>query len=308
MSEPTRWRRPARGQTDGVGIYDRDYYRQERSGFSLSAPRTAIGVLILINAVVFLAELFFSDQNFDLAYSLAAHVGTLKHPWLWWQFVTYGFVHDTRSLQHLLFNMLTLWFLGRDIESRYGTKEFIRVYLVLLVVGSVGWALANLLHGAPDRMSVIGASGAIAGIVTLYAFNFPHRMMLFMFVVPMPAWMMGVVVVAIDMLGATGWTRDTEIAYAVHLAGAAFALVYFKQGWNFGRLLHGRFHWPQFRARPKLRIHDPADDDQDAVPEEEVDRILEKIHREGESSLTRKERRILETASREYQKRRRVEP
>ena len=310
MSEPARWRRPARGQTDGVGIYDRDYYRRERSGFSLSMPRSAVGVLVLINAVVFLAELFFRDQGIDLAYSLAAHVGTLKHPLYWWQFVTYGFAHDTRSLQHILFNMLTLWFLGRDVETRYGTKEFLRIYLVLLTVGSVAWSLANLFHGAPDRMSVIGASGAVAGIVVLYALNFPHRMMLFMFVVPMPAWVMGLVLVVLDILGATGWTAGTDIAYAVHLAGAAFAFLYFRQGWNLGRLMPSQFHWPKFRSRPKLRIHDPEDDEEeeDAVPEEEVDRILEKIHREGESSLTRKERRILESASREYQRRRRVEP
>jgi hypothetical protein len=59
------------------------------------------------------------------------------------------------------------------------------------------------------------------------------------------------------------------------------------------------------RPRPKLRVHTPEDEtDKPGNLSEEVDRILEKISREGEASLTRQERRILETASRQYQKRR----
>ena len=79
-------------------------------------------------------------------------------------------------------------------------------------------------------------------------------------------------------------------------------------GWNFGRLWPKSFSFPPqwLRSRPKLRVHSPdGDEDQpDGALTEEVDRILEKISHEGESSLTRKERRTLETASRQYQKRR----
>jgi hypothetical protein len=86
-------------------------------------------------------------------------------------------------------------------------------------------------------------------------------------------------------------------------------LLYYQQRWNFGNMLRGRFSWLRLRGRPSLRIHTPQDkpEDKDAIPEAEVDRILEKIHSQGESSLTRKERRILESASREYQKRRNQE-
>jgi hypothetical protein len=130
-----------------------------------------------------------------------------------------------------------------------------------------------------------------------------------MFVIPMPAWVLGVLMVLADMLGGIGATAGQNIAYEVHLAGAAFAFLYYRQRWNFGRLLPGRLSWPWLRSRPSLRIHQPGADKPDSESEnreQEVDRILEKIHREGEGSLTRKERRTLETASREYQKRRGV--
>jgi membrane associated rhomboid family serine protease len=299
-----------------VGIYDRDYYRQEQSGQRWTAPRSAVVVLIAINAAVFVAAALMRGSGplaeGELVDRLCAHPSTLTHPLLWWQFLTYGFVHDPGGIAHILFNMMALWFLGRDVEAWYGTREFVRLYLVLLVFGSVVWCAVNYFdrNVDPDRTTLLGASGAVTGVVVLYALCFPRRMLLFMFVLPMPAWAVGILVVLADILGATGWTRNAgPIAYSVHLAGAALAFVYYQQQWNFGRLLEGRFGWLRRGAfwgrRPRLRVHAP--EEPETVPEEEVDRILEKIHREGESHLTRKERRILEDASHEYQRRRRGE-
>jgi membrane associated rhomboid family serine protease len=293
-----------------VGIYDRDYYREEGPGFSLRAPRTAVLTLVLVNVAVWLIDSLLWPQTRQLNDLLAAHVSTLTHPWMWWEFVTYGFMHDPHQFQHILFNMLALWFFGRDIEQLYGRAEFLRLYLLLLVVGGVAWAAIHKLAGRPD-IPMIGASGAVAGVVLLYALNFPRRMILFMFILPMPAWVLGVLMVVGDMLGAFGSRPGDNIAYSVHLAGAAFALLYYRERWNFGRLLPGRFPRSWFRLRPSLRLHDPKpdepeDSEESQHREQELDRILEKIHSQGESSLTRAERRILETASREYQKRRRV--
>ena len=156
---------------------------------------------------------------------------------MWWQFLTYGFVHDPDHISHILFNMLGLWFLGRSVEELYGRAEFLRLYLVLVVVGGVVWAVVNdlVLHN-PDA-HVIGASGAVTGVVILFAMNFPRRTILLMFVLPMPAWVLGILWVAGDILGATGHSSEHDVAFSVHLAGAAFAALYFQQRWNFGRLL-----------------------------------------------------------------------
>jgi hypothetical protein len=201
--------------------------------------------------------------------------------------------------------MLGLFFLGRDIEDVYGTKEFFRVYLAMIVFGGVVWAAAGKLQGAPEGLGAVGASGAVAGVVVLYALNFPRRMLALFFVIPVPAWLAGVLLVAYDAFGAVA-RSGSRVAYAVHLGGAAAALIYYGLGVNFGRWLP-RFSLQRLRPRPKLRVHAPEDEKEKEKEQdlsEEVDRILEKISREGEASLTRQERRTLETASRQYQKRR----
>ncbi|MBN2474385.1 MAG: rhomboid family intramembrane serine protease [Pirellulales bacterium] len=296
-----------------MGIHDRDYYRPEQPAFSIRAPRSMVGILILINVAVYLVSAFTPAQKAPLGGNivgywltdhLAVSAATLTHPLYWWQFLTYGFAHAA-SPGHVLFNMLALWFLGRDVEDLLGRKEFLQLYLVLLVVGSVSWAIVNKLTGAPasPEIRMLGASGAVAGIVVLFALNFPRRMLLLFFVLPVPAWVVGVMVVVGDVLGATGSTGPGHVAYGVHLAGAAFAFAYFQFGWKLSRLTEGRFRWSGFKRRPRLRVHNPRREETDLA--REVDRILEKIHNQGESSLSRKERRVLETASREYQKRRR---
>ncbi len=297
-----------------MGIYDRDYYRQERPRSAFAhLPQTAVVWIIAINVAVWLADSLTSTGNNPhwLSSLLAVRVGTLAEPWNWWQFLTAGFVHHPLHFQHILFNMLVLFFLGRDVESAYGAKEFTRVYLVMVVIASLAWVVANRLAGTPSGVPMLGASGAIAGVVVLFAFNFPHATILLFFVIPMPAWLFGVLAVVLDIFGAMGGHgAEDHVAYAAHLAGAAFAFVYFRQGWNLTRLTSRfawpAFRWPSFRRKPRLRVHRP-DEEQPSDLTAEVDRILEKIYREGEASLTAKERKFLETASREYQRRTKAE-
>jgi membrane associated rhomboid family serine protease len=292
-----------------MGIYDRDYYRQQRPAFSLRMPTTMVGMIILVNVAIYIADRLTPASHDDfglvsgrwLSDTLAVHVGTLTQPWFWWQLITYGFVHSPFSFGHIFSNMLGLWFLGRDVEAAYGRKEFLRIYLALLAAGSITWVVVNKLQGRPPDELCLGASGAVAGIVVLYALNFPRRTLLLFFVLPMPAWVAGVLLVLYDMFGAAGYAQ-ANVAYTVHLAGAAFAFLYYQQRWNLGRLVPRRDGWLRNWRRPKLRIHDPQPSDRDLS--EQVDQILEKIHREGESSLTRKERQVLENASRQYQRKR----
>lgn len=293
-----------------MGIYDRDYYREQRPGFSLRGPRTIVVTLILINVAVFLADGLLTPvgQGENLGQInrvLAVKVGSLANPFCWWQFLTYGFAHSSApDYWHILGNMLALFFLGRDIEARYGSKEFLRLYLVLLVVASVVWAVTAKLRGAPDAASAVGASGAVVGVVVLYALNFPRRTLLLFFVLPVPAWLAGALLVVVDAIGALN-PGSSNIAFTAHLGGAAFAFLYYQFGWNFGRLTGGWLSFAWLRPRPNLRVHDPDHEERrERELREEVDRILEKIHREGEASLTRKERRTLESASRRYQKKR----
>jgi len=245
---------------------------------------------------------------------LALKVGALTRPFLWWQFVTYGFCHaPLPDIWHLLGNMFVLVVLGRDIELTYGRKEFLRLYLAMIVFSGFVWCVYETIVGTPPNQGAIGASGAITGIVVLYAFHFPYRTLLLFFVIPMPAWVLGVLIVALDSISllradaVQPWAAN--IAHAAHLGGAAFAFAYYRFGWRIAPWTDLRFLTGWFKRRTRLKIHDPdrrrpdENDDADEMSGE-VDRILAKIHREGESSLTRKERRTLEAASRRYQKRR----
>ena len=297
-----------------MGIYDRDYYRPTQSapGYSSFKPRSVVIALIVVNVAVWLIDGLFMDgilrsymKDFVApSDSPVASKDTLTHPWLWWQFLTSGFVHAP-GFEHIFFNMLALYIFGRDVEDRYGSKEFLRLYLVMLVFSSLVWDVVNKLSSA-GPVGSYGASGAISGVVILYALNFPHRTLLLFFVIPMPAWMVGILFVLLDMFGVFGVAVDTNIAFSAHLAGAAFAFIYFQQRWNLTSLTEGRFGRLRslFRRKPRLKVHKPENDAESDMAEE-LDRVLAKLHREGEGSLTRKERRKLEDASRTYQNRRR---
>ncbi len=294
-----------------MGIYDRDYYREQQPGVSMRGPRTMVGILILINVVVFLANLLLtggtkgmplSPQNDAITYWLSVRGDTLTQPWMWWEFLTYGFVHAPHDFSHILFNMIVLWMFGRPIETIYGPKELLRLYLAMVVLGSLVWTVSNKLMGMPGTVPMLGASGAVVGILILFVFHFPRQTILFMFVLPMPAWLFGVLLLAGDLFGAVSRAEGDNVAYTVHLTGAAFAFLYHRFGWRLSGLLWFQIPWTKLKPRPKLRIHDPTQ--QAAELTAEVDRILAKIHHSGEESLTRKERRVLENASREYQRRR----
>ena len=292
-----------------MGIYDRDYYGGQRPGTQLRGPRTMVGWIILINVVVFLADGVFTP--FDtcgmntISNFLACKTDTLLRPWLWWQFITYGFAHAPFQVNpwHIVFNMLGLYFLGPPVEQRYGSREFLRVYMAMVIFGGILYSAISLAEGGHGL--VVGASGAVTGVVLLFAVNFPRQTLLLFFVLPVPAWVVGVLIVITNLFGQAGY-GDEQVAYGVHLAGIAFAGAYYYFGWNLTRLT-GRVSFDWLKRRPKLRVHSPDQEDNAAGDKlrREVDRILEKIHQQGEASLTRKERRTLEAASREYQKNKR---
>jgi len=308
-----------------MGIYDRDYYRPQRPSFRLRLPRTIVGWLIAVNVVVYAIDAIFLRQPGQpgpgpLARLFALKGATLVDPLSWWQFVTYAFVHAVRP-EHIFLNMFSLWLFGREIEGVYGPREFLRVYLYMAVAGGLVWAAVNSLPSGNVQASVIGASGAVAGLVILYALHFPRRTLLLFFVVPVPAWIAGVLMVVFDAYGAVasagGQEGENRVAFIVHLAGATAAFAYYQLGWSFGRLVPRRLSWRWPRLRPRLRVHRPDDEPEprdtpavgpsltdDPAIGDEVDRILEKISRHGKDSLTRQERRTLEDASRRYQKRR----
>jgi membrane associated rhomboid family serine protease len=292
-----------------MGLYDRDYLREDRPRFAWN-DLALVTQLVIVNLALFVVNYVTLGEGPGLGFfgQMALKADLFAKPWQFWQLLTYGFAHEPRNLGHVGFNMLGLWFFGREVEVVYGRREFLRIYLVLLVVSGLVWLIIEQTawgtRGVQNAVPpLVGASGGVMGILTLFALHFPRRLIYVWGVLPVPAWMLCLFYVAMDLTNALG-KSDTMVAHTAHLGGALFGLMYYQFGWNFGRLLPGRGFWSRL-GRPRLRVHREDQEDVPADMNREVDRILEKISRSGEASLTTKERRTLEEASRRYQRRRR---
>jgi len=301
-----------------MGFQDRDYYRESgQSGYVTSL----VIKLIIINIVVWFLEaiLFASVRDANGQNLLASlggvHADTIVRPLYWWQFLTAGFVHDPENVQHLLFNMIGLYCFGMPLEQRYGRRELLRFYLVAVVLGTIVWSASHYFYLIqnlpPERAAEIaqkticyGASGAVTAVTLLFCLLYPRATLLAAFLFPVPAWIVGVFIIVTNLMGTSGNSMMAgNVAYDVHLVGAALALGYWYFGWNFGRLpgldkLKRLVDNPQrwVTPRPPLKVHDPEHyyEDLDAQAEQ----LLEKVNVEGLSALTDKERRILEDYSR----------
>ena len=264
--------------------------------------------LILINVIIFAVDFFLTPENGAVMLTLAIEPAALFQPWLWWKFISYGFAHSSDPW-HLISNMFMLWMFGRDVERVYGARQFLGIYLAAILLGSLTWVLKESLFTGigKNQASLVGASGAVTTITILYCLQFPRRMILFMAFIPLPAWVFGIILILINMTQ----IGPENVAYDVHLAGAAFGFIYHKAGWNLGRLLpfgtgggKGGTSWKSsFRQKPKLRVHVP--DEQQQRLDLEADRILQKLHTHGEEGLTEQERHILQDYSRRMQQKHR---
>lgn len=279
-----------------MGLYDREYARDDAPGFRLSAPQSATTQLVIVTAGVYLAQLFISGVTTHLA--LWSH--WYQQPWKAYTLLTYGFLHAQDDIGHILINMLILWMFGREIEQRYGRRTFVAFYLSAIVIAGLGWSLLEAATG--PNVALVGASGGIAAVVALFALNFPHRRVLFMFVVPMPMWLAALIGVGYDAMGAVG--RSGKVAFTAHLVGAAFGVFYYYYGWQAAQAMGGAWSKATERNKPRLRVLQPDDADERGDLNSKVDEILAKIQEKGQDSLTWSERRTLEKASRQYQQKR----
>ena len=292
-----------------MGIHDREYYREDRSfGGHIGSQWSMVSRLLAINIAVHVVNFFLND---GLVRHLSASPDSLTNPLRWWQLLTYSFAHDPQGLRHIFWNMFGLWMFGRDVESVYGPKEFLRIYLITAVVGGIVFAArayAAVQSGQNPEYAptVIGASGAVMAITLLFCLQFPKRIILLMFVFPVPAWVVGAMMIAGNLVGFANPTNN--IAHDVHLVGIVIAGCYFYLGWNFGRWLPSMqlpsvkmtANW--FKSKPKLRLHNPEGPPPDI--DSKADALLEKVNREGMNSLSSREKRILEDYSRRMRQKR----
>jgi membrane associated rhomboid family serine protease len=140
-----------------------------------------------------------------------------------WQLLTYGFLHDLNSLQHILFNMFGLWMFGRDLERLMGAQRFLTYYLTCVVGAGIVQLIVAAMQGA--SYPTIGASGGVFGILLAYAMAFPNRTVMLLFPpIPMKAkyFVLGYGILEL-YLGVSG--RSPGVANFAHLGGMLFGFM-----------------------------------------------------------------------------------
>lgn len=235
-------------------------YRDLSHAFGPGPPTPAIKLLIYINIGAFLIAFIVPDVVLRLGFSPKAILEQLTV----WQFVTYMFLHG--DVFHILFNMLLLWMFGTELERTWGTRFFTKYYFVT----GIGAALITLLWGlsplpfasAVYYSTMIGASGAIYGVLLAYALYFPHREILMYFVFPIPAKYFVMIMGAIAFLSSVG-SSGSGVAHTAHLGGLIVGYLYLKflRGRPLDELKYRWLRWRMNRARSRFGIYSGGRDD-----------------------------------------------
>jgi membrane associated rhomboid family serine protease len=199
-------------------------YRSRSSLFYSSFP-TGVKWLIAANVAIYLVYFFGSFLRGDeILQGLKLVPRDVLHGEIW-QVVTYMFLHSLSSPGHILFNMLGLWMFGAPIEQTWGTKRFVQYYFVCGVGAGFCVVLANLLFGNPN-VAVLGASGAIYGLLLAFGMLFPDQEILVMFFFPMKAKYMVMLFGAIAFV--FSFQRGSTVSNLAHLGGMIFGFLYIK--------------------------------------------------------------------------------
>ncbi len=309
-----------------MGIYDRDYVRQDRrSSFGPLGGRSVCVTLIIINVVIFLLQVFTMPRA-----PFGGGYGPVTE-WLWldadkvldgqvWRLVTYAFLHDPTAILHILFNMLFLYWFGRGDEEIYGPREFLAFYLMAAVLAGVGTLVATKT-GLMDNVPSLGASGAVTAVLVLFACHYPNYTILLFFILPIPVWLLVVINIVSDLTGLLGGVDG--IGFIAHLTGAGFGFVYYRYQlrvlkWIPSFSSQSRHSKP--RRHPRLRVFQESASNEssaarppsvlgsadvsDADLEAKLDAVLAKMARHGRESLNAEEQAILLRASEVYKNRR----
>lgn len=258
-------------------------------GMGMPSLTPAVKLLLIVNGVVFLLNAVLQGQLSEwlgLSWSGLGDgygLGVLR-------LFTYQFAHSFEDPFHLIYNMLVLYFFGTFVEASIGRQRLLWLY----VLSGVG---GGLLHLLISSAGVVGASGACYGIMVYAAFLAPRMRVIFLIFPIEMRWLVGILVAvgayALFVELSRGFSGGT--AHGAHLGGALWGYIAFRMA----RSGIG----PDFGIPERLRRHRAARAHRSGQEKQAVlDQLLEKVHREGISSLSAAERRFLDKASQEMRR------
>jgi len=246
---------------------------------------SGVKLLLVINILVFILMEIFGEKSF-LFRSFGLVPSLVWGKFKVWQLFTYLFVHG--GIFHIFFNMFVLWMFGKDLEVRWGKIEFLLFYFVC----GIGAGLITVFFSIGSIVPIVGASGAIYGLLVAYGFTYPNRFIYLYGLFPLKVKYMviGLGVVAFFASLSTG---QSNVSHITHLSGMIIGLLFicFISNWNVFKM------WC-FRLRLNNIAHKPEDEnDEEIQMKQKVDEILDKLNDSGWEGLTDKEERYLTRAS-----------
>ena len=176
--------------------------------------------IIILNIVVFIFQIMFPKITDILALNPVTFFGGS-----YWQLITHMFLHG--SVYHIFINMFVLYIFGIHVERALGKNNFLLLYFA----SGIGSALFYIFITWPHAVSMIGASGAVFGILTAYAFLFPKNILIIFPGIPMPAYILIIFLFIFEIfLGVTG--LEPGIANFAHVGGiitSAIIMIFIKR-------------------------------------------------------------------------------
>jgi membrane associated rhomboid family serine protease len=175
-----------------------------------------------------------------------------------WQLFTYMFLHDPSGFGHILFNMLTLWMFGADLERAWGTRKFLKYYFLCGVGAGICVVIANLLFSNNLYTRTIGASGAIYGLLLAFGMLYPDTQVLFSFLFPIKAKYFVMILGAIAFMSSFG-ASGGGVSHVAHLGGMIFGYLYLRSKKSRINLLGPVSRWYHDyklqRAKKKFQVY-----------------------------------------------------
>lgn len=281
---------------------DRQYSGDDSGGygggmrFALPRPTSAVKWLLIANVVLYLVDLISQNSSMTFWHE------TFGLNWVGlfsgkiWQPVTYMFVHN--DMMHLLSNMLILYFFGMSLEQTLGRDRFVKFFGMCGVIGGFAYLLLSLVSSVYRFIPLIGASGGCFGLIVAAMIFFPQMQIIFFFV-PMTVRVFGLLMLGIHFLPLLGPSGRGNFGGEIcHMAGALAGVgVLYVWGmipgmpFRFGGGLAKKIQNGAWQRKLELEERDQT----------EVDRILAKVSQSGIQSLSRGERKTLETATKRQQ-------
>lgn len=278
-------------------LSDRDYFNRPAPE-NFWQRHSAIFLVIVANVVVFFLTGLTRGNDSLLVEGGALLTGDSSYAWQLWRLVTYQFLHA--DFWHLFFNMYGVWLFGRMVELRIGKTKTLALYFFSGILGGLFFVLANW----NSRAICVGASGSLFGLMVAAAIAFPQaRMLLLIPPIPIRLWVMVVIYCAIEVLYALSGTGG-NIAHLAHLGGALGGLIFMLKPLQ--ELFSGRMrrHSSERSAPEPPHAAPPRSTKPFVFSQEELNRILDKMSRQGYYQLTEDEKEFLRQSSEELKRQR----